>query len=460
MDRSDPRRRRLRTQLLGTLAVLLFGSLTATASAQELPAPDEPSAVGERPVRPETSADGQPVSGEPVTAAPAVPAGPLTLADCIRLGLERQPALAAHRASVAAAQTQSRGLEELRVPTFIRRDLPIRRKQARLGITIAEAGLEQAQWETVSAVSRTYYGVLYARRQLQVAEDVVGDLKFYQERVSDLVKKGASREWTTSTVDKITVYLRLAETRRDEARRGIDRALAALREAMGVPPEMPLVIADTGLPEVKAEPNREEIVALALARRGELVQAQTAERVVCLEVAAQDATCGAQTQTFASVVDLHARPVPQGIENREYRPGATGLEMPPHFAGPREARVERARELDGRAVAVVEKTRNLIALDAADAFANWEEAHRRVPETQAAAEAGGRLARTTREDFTSGAQVRIEDILTNEVLAGQARAAANEARYHELIGLAGLQRVTAGGYDPGLAPVPSPHAAP
>jgi outer membrane protein TolC len=431
--------------------------LGATAPAQELPAPDGPAlAAEERAPRGEAAAEERPARSEPEAGAAAAPAAPLSLADCIRIGLERQPALAAHRASVAAAETQYRGLEDLRVPTFLRRDLPIRRRQAHLGITIARAGLEQAQWETIYAITRTYYGVLYARQQQRVAEDVVSNLKFYQERVSELVKKGESREWTTSTVDKITVYLRLAQTRREEALRGIERATAALREAMGIPPEMPLEIADAELPAPKVEVSREDIVALALARRGELVQVTTAERVVCLEIEAQDVTCGVKTQTFASVVDIHARPVPQGIENREYRPGAMGLEVPPHFAGPREARVERARELDARAVAVVEKTRNLIALDAADAHANWQEAHRRVPETRAAAEAGTRLAKTTREDFTSGAQVRIEDILTNEVLAGQARAASNEARYHELIGLASLQRVTAGGFDPGLAAVAQP----
>ena len=58
------------------------------------------------------------------------------------------------------------------MPVFLARDLPIRRKQARLGVTIAEASLSQAEWETVYAVTRTYFGVVYARQQLVDFQEV------------------------------------------------------------------------------------------------------------------------------------------------------------------------------------------------------------------------------------------------------------------------------------------------
>lgn len=389
---------------------------------------------------------------EPATpAASAVAATPLSLADCLRIADAQQPALAAHRASLAAAQAQSRGLQRLHAPTFlIAKDLPIRRKQACRGVTIAEAGLDQANWETIYAVTRTYFSVIYAREQLRVAEDVATSLRFYQKSVSDLVKKGESREWTTSTVDKISVYLGLAETRVAEAHRGIERAMAALREAMGLGLDCPLELAEAHLPQSQAEVSKDQIIALALARRGELIQAGTAAEVVELEIDAQGTTRLPTARTFAAVVDVHARPVPQGFSNGEYRPGAVSLEMPTLFAGPRSSRIERARDLSARAGAVVEKTRNLVALDAADSYFKWEEAARKVPETRAAAEAGERLAKNTREDFSSGQKVRIEDILTNVVLAGQARAAYNEALFQQAIALAGLQRVTAGGFQAGL----------
>lgn len=386
------------------------------------------------------------------TTTPAVAANsPVNLPLCLQTALEQQPALVAHRASLAAANTQYRGLEKLHFPAgLISPDLPVRRRQACLGVRIAQAGLDQAEWDTLYAVERTYFGVLYARKQLRVAVDLSDNLRFYQERVSELVKKGESREWTTSTVDKITVYLRLAETRQAEATRGVERATAALREAMGVAPEVPVIVANEELPLPTVTVDRDQIVSLALARRGELVQASTASEVVNLEVDAQGRILTTTARTFASGADIHARPVPQGFINGEYRPGATSLEMPAFFAGPRCYRVERARNLSGRATAVVDKTRNLIALDAEDAFSRWEEWSHKIPQTRDASEAGSRLSKNTREDFRAGQRVRIEDILTNEVLAAQAQAGHNEALYQLDISLAGLQRVTAGGFDAGF----------
>lgn len=392
-----------------------------------------------------------PAAGESAPAQAAEAAAPLTLAECLRIALEQQPALAAQRASLAAAEEGYRGALQVKVPVFLARDLPLRRKQACLGVTIAAAGLNQAEWQTLYAVTRTYFGIVYARLQLRVLDDLVNSLRFYEERVRDLVAKGESpKDWTTSTVDKITIYLQLAEGRRAEALRGIDRATAALREAIGLPPETPVRIAEETLPVPKVTPNRDEIVALALARRGEMAQVVTAASVAELEVEAQGKSCWPLASTFASAADIHAHPVPQGISNHEYRPGATGLEMPPNLGGPRASRVEHARDLSARAAAVVDKTRNLIALEAEDMYYKWEEASRRVPQSQAAEQAGSRLAKNTREDFRAAQRVKIEDILTNEALAAQAAAAYNEALYNLVVAVADLQRVTAGGFDAGF----------
>src|SRR5207249_4939604 len=143
-------------------------------------------------------------------------------------------------------------------------------------------------------------------------------------------------------------------------------ATAALREAMGLAPGCPLQIPEAEIPYPTFTIQREQIVDLALARRGEMVQASTVAEVVNLEICAQAATHLLVTRTFASGVDIHARAIPQGISNGEYRPGALGLEMPVEFAGSRSYRIERARNLSARTAAVVDKTRNLIALEAED----------------------------------------------------------------------------------------------
>lgn len=396
---------------------------------------------------------------EPPAPVPAVApaAAPVYgLADCIAIALDRQPALAAARSSLAAAQAQQRSLDNLHAgAALLARDLPIRRKQACLGVTILQAGLQQAEWDTVYAVTRTYYSVIYAREQVRVADELVANLRGYRDTVSKAVKAGTSREWTKNTEDKISVYVSLAEARQAEAARGIDRALAALKEAMGLAVDCPLEIADQRLPYEQRELCREQVLELALRLRGEMVQAATVSEVIRLEVDAQGKTHLPTARTFAAFVDIHARPIPQGESDGEYRPGAVGIEMPTTLAGRRGDRVERAQAFSARAGAVVDKTRNLILLETEDLFLKWREGAGRIAQSAQGAEAGTRLAKATAADFRNNV-AKIEDVLTNEALAAQARAAYNEALYQRVLALAGLERVTAGGIRTGfIAPAPA-----
>src|SRR5262249_4235269 len=92
-----------------------------------------------------------------------------------------------------------------------------------------------------------------------------------------------------------------------------------------------------------------------------------------LEVEAQRRLFGPTARTFANGSDIHALPLPQGARSPDYRPGAVGLEMPVTLNGPRSRRVEQAEAYAGRAGAVAEKTRNLIALEAEDAYLRYAE---------------------------------------------------------------------------------------
>jgi outer membrane protein TolC len=383
----------------------------------------------------------------------------LGLNDCIQQALERQPAIAAYRATLASAQDNLRGLNDIRVPAFISRELPIRRRQACLGVTVAAAGVDIAERETVYAVTRTYLTVQYARAQRKVADATVDRLRATLDAAKGFVQAG-SRDVTTGNVDKITIYMRLAETRRAEAVSGIDRALAALREAMGLEPGCPLDIPAEPLPDPRITINRDEIVALALARRGELVQVTNASNVMCLEVSAQNTSCRPTMRTFASVVDIHSRQVPEGYSDGEYRPGAVALDMPTTLAGPKRDRMSRARDLHARADAVVEKTRNLVGLEAENAYFKYREAADKVPSAREAASKSTGLADDTQKDFAGGVKVKVEDVLGNEVLEAQAKVSFNEALFQQAIALAALERVTAGGFNPGFAAagVPAPAA--
>jgi outer membrane protein TolC len=428
----------------GHLAALLFPIAVALAA---------PGPAAAQPPLPHA-----PIPLHPPAAEPAVVT--LTLPQALDLALQRQPRIAAQRASLAAAEDGSRALEALRAPELIVPELPVRRKQAALGLTAAAAGVDQAEREAVYSVTRAYITVLYAREQEDVARGVVERLKTVRAAAERQLKAGA-REVTVADVNRASVYLRLAETKRIQAEEGTKRALNSLREAIGLEPGTRVEVAEKKLPDPKATPTREEAVELALSRRGELVRAVVFADVTCLEVDAQGTGIHRRMETFAAGSDIHAVNIPQELRDGEYRPGAVNPEMPTLLAGTRAERMKRAQSLHARARAVVEVVRNLIALDAEDAFLRWQQASREAPEAKEAADAADALANDLSKDLAAGARVRVEDVLAARVLAGQARAAYNEALYRTALGLAEVERATAGGFHARLAEAaPAPRAQP
>jgi outer membrane protein TolC len=373
----------------------------------------------------------------------------LTLEACIQLGLERQPSLAAARASLAAAEDNNRALQNLRFAALISHELPIRRQQASLGVAVAGAGVEQAEWDTTYAITRNYFSVLYARRQEKVAKGLVEKLESSRSKAQELVKKGDPDTVVTQIdVDRLTVNIDLFRLRLIQAQQGVERALAALREAIGLEPGCPLTVALGDLPALHDNLSLEELTALALARRGELVQASNASRVTELEVCAQETIHGVTGRTFAAVSDVHARPIPQGVANKEYRPWAIGLDMPTTLAGHRHDRAQRARDFSARAGAVVDKTRNLIGLEVEDAFLKWREAAQQLQALKTTFAKAANVLKTTEDRFQSG-KVSGEEMIRAKTLESQVRAEYNEALYNHALALAALERITAGGFRTG-----------
>jgi outer membrane protein TolC len=398
----------------------------------------------------------EPAAGqEPSASATSETAPTLGLAECLQMALHDHPRIAAARASLASAEDASQALESLSIPECLAPDLPIRRRQAALGVTAAAAGVEHAQVEVVYDVTRTYFTVLFAREQEQVARGVTERLSAIREVARQMLKAGA-RDVSDSDVNRTTVYLRLAETKRLEASQGVKRALAALREALGRGPEFHFNVAEGRLPEPAVQPNQDETLAAALARRPGLIQATIFAELTCLEVDAQATTSHVRLETFAAGGDIHSRAIPHGTRGTEYRPGGIDPEMPTLLAGSRAERMHRARSLHARAVAVVGQTRNLITLEVADAFLRWQLAAQQAAKAREAADAGDSLADSLNKDFITNQRVKIEDVVNARVLASQARGQYNQFLNDEILALADLERATAGGFHAGLVEALAP----
>ncbi len=396
-------------------------------------------------------------SAAPIATAPAAEVRVLDLNACRQIALERQPAVAAARAGLEAAVARSQAVDNLRVPTCLVRDLPIRRKQAALGVVIAEAGVTRAEGDTIYGVTFSYLSAAYAIAQRQVARDAIAALSDLDQRVREAVEKGLSRDVTKDDVEKTGIRLLRAQARLEETTQGEQRALSALREAMGVGPDCLFYVADNRLPDANPDVDLHTIIALALERRGELIQAANAAQVTGLEVDAQASRLlSPSVRTFAANSDVHSQPVPSGMYEDNYRPGAVPPEMPTQISGSRSARVEQAQAYSARAGAVAEKTRGLIALEAEQAYYRWQEAANREKRYRQAAERAEKQAKQVRERILGGFRAgSIDNVLYFQQLSSEMRVEANQARYQKLLALAALERVTAGGFNAGFTPQPA-----
>ena len=455
----------MRFRLVSALFVLtLWASQAIVASAQG-PSTPSPQAIVFRP------------ADEAAPISPAQSAGPLSLEECVDLGMQYQPALHAARASLSATYAGKRGVDKLRLAALFAKDLDIRRKQACQGVTIAEAALLQAEWETRYAITRNFFTVQYIRSQQVVVDDVLINLTKGYTKAKRIVDSGEAKvQISQNDVDAIKVALAGVRGKRAQVKNGMEKALAALREAMGVRYDYPLEIAAVALPQAVYEIrtpdpkapkvstkdkveyvqlyklDKDSLVASALANRSEIVQANAASRVTQLEIKAQLKIWGFSGRTFAQGSDIHVQPVPQGIMNGEYRPGAFAPEYPTLLAGRKRDREQRARFLDERMSAVVDKAENLVSLDVVAQYLKWQESVEDIQELKSVYDLAqalpGKVMQMPEENLTGVA------VIQSNMTAIQVRTQLNEEMHIHALALAGLERATAGAFR--IYPIPAP----
>jgi outer membrane protein TolC len=377
----------------------------------------------------------------------------LTLDDCLSTGLAQQPALAAAQSSLNAAILGQQGVDNLPLfASIFSRDVKIRRQQAAIGVNIASAGVDVAEWETRYAITRNFFSVMYAHAQLKVLDSALAKLRASRKTAQGLVDAGDPKVVVTAIdVKNLDYQIEISSARRVEAEVGMKRAFAALREAMGVDCHFPLDLLETLLPEPVDGFTCKEVVELARTRRGELAQAAGAVDVTGLEITAQRRLwCKLSAKTYAAGGDIHAKQVPQGVANHEYRPGGLLPEMPPFLIGKHTDRADRASAFYGRAGDVLAKSEILVTLDAEAAFTKWEEAYRRIAHFTAARKLALEVNIDTTKRFDTG-KVKGDELIRAQTNEEQALALYNDALYLHALALANLERVTAGGLRPTYA---------
>jgi outer membrane protein TolC len=283
--------------------------------------------------------------------------------------------------------------------------------------------------------------------QQELLAKVIKDVTDGRDKAERILKQGnPDIKVTKIDIDLFNVNLELLKARQVEAVVGAQKAVAALREAIGLGSDQPLHTLGGALPALVDSLDRDALLHAALANRGEVTQVNSAYQVTELEIAAQARKhFSLRVGTFASASDIHAQPIPQGVANGEYRPGAIGLEMPVNLVGRRNDRTARAGDLSQRAGAVVDKTQNLIALEVENSYLKWKEAHDRFNYFNSALPIAKDVAQRTFKRLDQGNATGSEYIQA-ATLQDQIQAQYNEALYNHALALAALERITAGGY--------------
>ena len=401
-------------------------------------------------------------AGEPLPApapGPALVAPDLTapkvfdMAAARQAAVANQPAVAAARASLEAAQLKQQAVDRrLFGAALLAPDLPVRRKQACLGVTIASAALDQAVCDARQAATACYLAALYAKEQQANADRIHDRLTDLKTLAQTAVNEGRT-DVGAEQIGVIDSYLESVDGRKQEAVEGYERALAALREALGMGPDCTLVIVGGRLPDVETKVDRNQIIHLALARRGEVIQTATAVEVYCLEVDAQGRIPFTPARTFAAGGDIHATALPATLHDPDYRPGPLAPEMPTTLPGNRADRQQEAEAYHTRAAAVADKTRNLAVLQAEDAYLRWRQYDDEEPKLQSAAQKLEASSKDLSQRFNPHKAVgypTINDLTGLGLKATQMRLDATQIKFRRLAALADLERVTGGGFDSGL----------
>jgi outer membrane protein TolC len=408
-----------------------------------------------------------PISDAGTPAPTAHPVQKITLGQAIQMALEKQPAVMAARASLNSTTIQ-RDAAFSPMACLTGPAIHVRRQQADLGVSVAHAGVEQAELDAIHAVTRVYLSALYADEQVKVAGDAMTNLKVVHDAAKTLVDAG-SKNVFKDDLDRIATYMLIAESKLNEAKLGHARAIVALREAIGVGPDCPMELAGESLARYYEASNkyvREHggincrcIVDVALRDRPEVAQAILLADITRLEIQAQGLSLHAYTMTFAATGDIHAKVLPATLINGDYRPGAVAPEMPVYLAGSCSTRKARAAALADRASFVADKVRGLIALEAEEACVRLGDYGTQVALLTKATAQSVKVSEDSRRAYRND-QIGTDRMLTAQVVESQNQASLNEAQFKYAVALAALQHATAGHLWDCLEKKPAAAAAP
>jgi outer membrane protein TolC len=321
-------------------------------------------------------------------------------------------------------------------------------QQAKLGIDVAGADLTKAKQQAIFDVVRAYQGILLARDLTRATQDTVGQFSAV-ERLAQSLLDGGDDFVTTADLARARALRLLAANQQIEFERAADLAQAALRQAMGMEAESPVVIADDRLVLERVSVDEATVLSMALTRRPELIKAEIGVKNAQLQEKLARAEFQPTVGLFAGATTLSGiRSFPNPGNDFELQAGIAG-EIPLFAGGRNIAGVRRSQHQLQQAVESQKLARDYVTLEVKQVFLDYKEMSERLGLAESAVNDAQVALKSYNDQFSAkliadkDVPKYFENISTGRLLLFTAQARYNQHVYAYNLALAKIRLVTA-----------------
>jgi outer membrane protein TolC len=286
--------------------------------------------------------------------------------------------------------------------------------------------LERTDQEIVFRVVDSYYGVLLAAKQLEVAQQATKTAQAILDRSQARFDTGLVVE-----SDLLTAKVRMASRQQEliRARNNLDMARARLDTAIGMPIEAEFQLAEELTEQALPVPVLQEIEKQALTNRPDLKRIQSEESAQGQSVAMAKSSFGPRVNAFAGWEMDNQTFVARGGGNNWL--GGIEVQFDIFQGGAKRAELSRQRALADRVGAMKQAAADAVRLEVRRAYYDVDTSRQQVEVARAAIAQAEESLRINQDRYDSGL-ITITDVLGAEEATSRSQTDYWEAvfRFH------------------------------
>ena len=284
--------------------------------------------------------------------------------------------------------------------------------------------LNRTEQEILFGVIRSYYAVLLAGKQLQVAEESAKTAQAIVDRSQSRFDSGVVVE-----SDLLTAKVRLAERQQEVIRtsHNLDLARAQLNTAMGVPVEQPFDITDMLAERSFPTPALHDAEIRAIANRPDLKRIASEEAAQRQSVSMAKSAFGPQVNAFAGWELDNPTLLAGGGGNNWV--GGVEVKFDIFQGGAKRAELSHQRALEEKVIAMKQAARDAVRLEVRRAYYEVDSSRQQIEVARATIAQAQESLRINQNRYDSGLTT-ITDLLGAEDAARRSQTDYWEAIYN------------------------------